>query len=212
MITDDYWLQLQCVVFVDTGQLGYATTEVATPTWLMPASAPHYGFSWYLYIDVGASDHSSAGLSLVGSLAITLYIVIWCDYSAIFLLFGTCIMYTIWKMPLDILIKSSWSVPAHSDSTRQNPHFQIGVYFRWTHGTTSEEMPQQHCVVRSSSSKNPRAMLQKSLQYPRLTTRVHTNYNNPYELQQPIRITIQVYVLQTPMCITVWTKNKSRQG
>ena len=39
--------------------------------------------------------------------------------------------------------------------------------------------------------KSPCATLQKPLQY----TRVHTNYNSLYGLQQPIRFTIQVYGL-----------------
>ena len=46
--------------------MGYTTTEFTTPIWLMPASSTCYGHSWYLYFDRGTSDHSSAGLPLVG--------------------------------------------------------------------------------------------------------------------------------------------------
>ena len=65
---------------------------------------------------------------------------------------------------------------------RQNPRFQIYVYFWWKHCTTNEVIPQQYRVAESSPvhHQTPMCYVKKAiLQNQRFTTQVHTKHNQP---------------------------------
>ena len=65
---------------------------------------------------------------------------------------------------------------------RQNPRFQIYVYFWWKRCTTNKVIPQQYRVAESSPvhHKKPMCYVKKAiLQNPRFTTQVHTKHNQP---------------------------------